>query len=66
MGMRPSTPDSLPIAGEAPGHPGLYLAFGHGHFGMTGGPPTGRLISRLIGGKKPELDPARYSLKRFG
>lgn len=66
MGMRPSTPDSLPIAGEAPGHPGLYLAFGHGHFGMTGGPPTGRLIARLISRQKPELDPARYSLSRFG
>lgn len=66
MGMRPSTPDSLPIAGEAPGRPGLYLAFGHGHFGMTGGPPTGRLIARLISKQKPELDPARYSLKRFG
>ena len=65
MGMRPSTPDSLPIAGEAPGHPGLYLAFGHGHFGMTGGPPTGRLIARLISKQKPELDPARYSLRRF-
>lgn len=65
MGMRPSTPDSLPIAGETPGVPGLFLAFGHGHFGMTGGPPTGRLISRLISKEKPELDPARFSLKRF-
>lgn len=66
MGMRPSTPDSLPVLGEAPGRPGLYLAFGHGHFGMTGGPPSGRLIARLINRQKPELDPARYSLARFG
>ena len=66
MGLRPSTPDSLPILGEAPGRAGLYLAFGHGHFGMTGGPPSGRLIARLIGRQKPELDPVRYSLSRFG
>lgn len=29
----------LQVLGEAPGRPGLFLAFGHGHFGMTGGPP---------------------------
>jgi D-amino-acid dehydrogenase len=47
MGHRPSTPDSLPVLGEAPGHPGLYLAFGHGHFGLTGG-PLSRRSTRLL------------------
>ena len=50
MGFRPSTPDSLPILGPVARHPGLYLAFGHGHFGMSGGPPSGRLLARLITG----------------
>ncbi|HLI11852.1 MAG TPA: FAD-dependent oxidoreductase [Alphaproteobacteria bacterium] len=66
MGHRPSTPDSLPVLGEAPGHPGLYLAFGHGHFGMTGGPPSGRLVARLITGVATEIDPTPYSIRRFG
>jgi D-amino-acid dehydrogenase len=66
MGHRPSTPDSLPVLGEAPGWPGLFLAFGHGHFGMTGGPPGARLVSRLINGAPPGLDPAPYSSRRFG
>ncbi len=61
----PSTPDSLPVLGEAPGRPGLYLAFGHGHFGMTGGPPSGRLVARLITGATPPIDPAPYSIRRF-
>lgn len=65
MGHRPSTPDSLPVLGEAPGRPGLFLAFGHGHFGMTGGPPSGRLVSRLINGVSPGIDPAPYSSSRF-
>jgi glycine/D-amino acid oxidase-like deaminating enzyme len=65
MGYRPSTPDSLPILGEAPGHPNLFLALGHGHFGMTGGPPSGRIVSRLILQKPLELSIAPYGAARF-
>jgi glycine/D-amino acid oxidase-like deaminating enzyme len=66
MGYRPSTPDTLPILGEAAGRPGLHIVFGHGHFGMTGGPPSGRLVSRLILGQPLGLDPAPYAAQRFG
>jgi D-amino-acid dehydrogenase len=66
MGFRPSTPDSLPMLGEAAGRPGLFLAVGHGHFGMTGGPPSGRFIANLINGRSTGLDAARYSPARFG
>lgn len=66
MGFRPSTPDSLPILGPAAGRPGLHFVFGHGHFGMTGGPPSGRLVARLIAGQAPGLDPAPYAAQRFG
>ena len=65
MGFRPSTPDSLPILGAAPGRPGLHLVFGHGHFGMTGGPPSGRLVARLITGQTPGIDPTPYAAQRF-
>lgn len=65
MGHRPSTPDSLPILGEVPQHPGLHLILGHGHFGMTGGPPSARLVARLISGEAPGLDPTPYSCQRF-
>jgi D-amino-acid dehydrogenase len=66
MGHRPSTPDSLPILGEAPKRPGLHFVFGHGHFGMTGGPPSGRLVARMIAGRAPGLALAPYSIGRFG
>lgn len=65
MGFRPSTPDSLPILGPAQSHAGLHFVFGHGHFGMTGGPPSGRLVARLITGQAPGIDPAPYSVQRF-
>ncbi len=65
MGFRPSTPDSLPFLGPAPGHPGLYLAFGHGHFGMTGGPPSGRLVAALMTGQQPAIDLKPYRPDRF-
>ncbi len=65
MGFRPSTPDSLPILGPVTGHSGLYFAFGHGHFGMSGGPPSGRLLARLITGQPPGIDPTPYSAQRF-
>jgi glycine/D-amino acid oxidase-like deaminating enzyme len=65
MGFRPSTPDSLPILGSVSGRPGLWLAFGHGHFGMSGGPPSGRLLARLITGAQPGIDPAPYEARRF-
>ncbi len=65
MGFRPSTPDSLPILGTASGRPGLHFAFGHGHFGMTGGPPSGRLVARMIVGLPTDIDPAPYGAQRF-
>ncbi len=70
MGFRPSTPDSLPILGTAPGRPGLFLAFGHGHYGMTGGPASGRIVARMVLGERPDtpdgpIDAAPYAAARF-
>ena len=65
MGHRPSTPDSLPILGPAPRRPGLFVITGHGHFGMTGGPPSARLVAQLINGQTPGIDPAPYAVDRF-
>ena len=48
MGRRPSTVDSLPVTGPAPGLAGLWVNYGHGHLGFTLGPVTGRLIAEAI------------------
>lgn len=66
MGFRPSTPDSLPMLGPVAGHKGLFTCFGHGHYGMTGGPPSGKLVAHLVAGRPPTIDPTPYSSARFG
>ncbi len=66
LGRRPNMPDSLPVIGRAPGQDGLWLAFGHGHWGLTLGPVTGRLIAEMIAGETPFTDPAPFRAERFG
>jgi D-amino-acid dehydrogenase len=65
LGKRPCFPDSRPVVGPAPGQKGLWLAFGHAHWGLTLGPVTGRLITDLITGATPFCDPAPYAAERF-
>ena len=57
--------DTLPAIGSPRGHPGLVLAFGHGHNGMTSGPVTGRLVADLVAGRQPFIDLAPFSPDRF-
>ena len=48
MGHRPCMPDSVPVVGPAEGRPGLWLALGHGHLGMTDSISTaGRIADAL-------------------
>ncbi|UPY37170.1 FAD-dependent oxidoreductase [Sediminicoccus sp. KRV36] len=65
MGVRPCTPDMLPIIGPLPGQAGAWCAFGHAHQGLTLGPTTGRLLAEMMCGEAPFLDPAPYRAERF-
>jgi len=65
LGRRPCLPDMLPIIGRAPHHKGLWFDFGHHHLGLTLGPVSGRLISEMMTGETPCLDPAPYAAERF-
>jgi D-amino-acid dehydrogenase len=65
MGSRPCFADSRPVIGPAPGQRGLWLAYGHAHWGLTLGPVTGRLIAEMIAGATPFCDPAPYRAERF-
>jgi D-amino-acid dehydrogenase len=63
-GLRPMTADGLPVIGELPGRPGLFVAAGHGMLGVTLAPATAALLAPLIlrGAAAQELapfDPAR-------
>ena len=65
MGTRPSIPDSLPIVGRAPRSDRVYLAYGHGHFGLMAAPATGQVISDLVAGRAPRIDIAPFRPDRF-
>jgi D-amino-acid dehydrogenase len=65
MGARPCFPDSRPVIGRAPRQRGLWLAFGHAHWGLTLGPATGRLIAEMMTGAIPFCDPKPYGAERF-
>lgn len=65
MGRRPSMPDSLPVIGPASKVPNVWYAFGHGHVGLCGGAPTGRLVADLIAGRLPSLDAVPFRVTRF-
>lgn len=55
VGSRPVTPDGLPIVG-ATRAPGVFVAGGHGMWGVVLGPATGRLLAeRIVTGR---TDPA--------
>ncbi len=65
MGRRPSMPDSTPVIGRATRFGNVYYAFGHGHVGLCGGAPTGRLIADLVAGRPPRIDLSPYRPDRF-
>ena len=64
-GARPTLPDSLPMIGPAPRHPGLWLAFGNQHIGFTTGPATGAAIAAMIAGTPPPYDVTAFSPGRY-
>jgi len=64
-GLRPGTPDRLPLLGRLPGWRGVTLATGHYRNGILLAPVTGVLISDLVRREQPRLslnafDPARF------
>jgi D-amino-acid dehydrogenase len=65
VGSRPCFADSRPVIGRAPGQPGLWLDYGHAHWGLTLGPVSGRLIAEIMTGATPFCDPKPYGAERF-
>lgn len=56
VGPRPVTPDGCPLIGAVSTAPGVYVAGGHGMWGLTHGPITGRVLAEEITtGKQPDL-----------
>ena len=65
-GLRPATPDGLPILGRDAELPGLIYATGHFRNGILLAPITGELIGELILGRALSRDLSPFSIERFG
>lgn len=64
-GLRPCTPDGLPIIDRLPRHPNVYLCTGHAMLGYTHGPISGNLMAEMICGEPLSLPLEPLSLRRF-
>jgi len=65
MGQRPMMADSKPVISVSPQHPNVFYAFGHGHYGLTQGPTTGRIIADMVTGNEPSTDISAFRFERF-
>lgn len=59
-GLRPGSPDGVPVIGPHPDISNLYICAGHFRNGVVLGPASARLLSDQLLGVSPALDPAPY------
>jgi len=64
-GLRPMTPDGLPVIGHVPGYSNTLIASGHGMLGLTLAPSTAKVIRRLSAGEALPRDLAALRPERF-
>jgi D-amino-acid dehydrogenase len=64
-GLRPCTPDGLPIIGRSREFDNLIVAAGHAMLGMSLGPITGKLVSQLVNAEKTEVGVLPFRMERF-
>ncbi|KAL8286462.1 hypothetical protein RQP46_004479 [Phenoliferia psychrophenolica] len=60
---RPITPDGEPMIGQL--EPGVFIATGHGPWGITLAPGTGKVVSELLLGNETSADISGLSPQRF-
>lgn len=64
-GLRPCTPDGLPLISSLPGVQNLIVASGHAMLGISLGPITGKLTAQLACRDRPDIDLSSLSVSRF-
>jgi D-amino-acid dehydrogenase len=64
-GLRPCTPDGMPVIGRARGRGDVWLATGHQMAGLKTAPGTGLLLAQLMAGEAPSFDPEPFRADRY-
>ncbi len=65
-GLRPMTPDALPLMGEVPDADGMYVSTGHGMLGVTLAPASAVAMSAFVVHGEPQASLEPFRLTRFG
>lgn len=65
VGMRPMTPDGLPVIGRMPGNDNLFVATGHQMLGVTLAPTTALALADLMHQDEPAVSLAPFDPVRF-
>jgi glycine oxidase len=65
-GLRPGSPDGLPILGRMPDLENLFLAAGHFRAGIQLSPGTGLVMKELLLGQPLTIPLEAFSIERFG
>jgi glycine oxidase len=63
-GLRPATPDGLPLLGALPEHPNHFIATGHYRNGILLAPATALVMAQLLTGEPPSIDLTSFSPAR--
>lgn len=63
-GLRPATPDHLPLLGANPSHSNQFLAAGHYRNGILLAPATAHVMAQLLTGETPSIDLSPFSPSR--
>jgi D-amino-acid dehydrogenase len=64
-GLRPCTPDGLPILDRIPQHPRVFICTGHAMLGYTLGPISGKLVAEKIASSPTSIDCHALRIDRF-
>jgi glycine oxidase len=59
-GLRPGSPDNIPLIGRHPGFENLFINAGHFRYGVTMAPAAAALLADLALGNPPAIDPAPF------
>jgi D-amino-acid dehydrogenase len=64
-GLRPCSPDGMPLIGRARGKGELWLATGHQMTGLKTATGSGLLLAQLMTGETPRFDPEPFRADRY-
>lgn len=63
-GLRPGSPDNVPLIDRHPTVTNLWVHTGHFRYGVTMAPASARLLADLLLGRAPLLDPEPYAWRQ--